>query len=531
MFGRRLSLALVCLALAALLQGALACWAIESASAQVTRGRVASDLVKGHWQLAASKQRLRSWTSQALLLPNANTTERDAHISDMRKTLDSLQALTQKALALDKDVARAQRDWRDRQDTLAILRHSVDELDVALRTVRPLPADADPAATWDAFKRTFDTSQGQDLREHVRQTIDREQAAEMRERNAADRALLQLAGGVLLATLAIALLAAALALYFAQALRRPLNNLNSGAQALQRGELHHRMDERGSDEFAAVAHTLNTMTVELQQHRERETQARHELERQVNARTAELQEALHALQAVDASRRQLFADISHELRTPTTAIRGEAEIALRGPTKTSDDYQDSLRRIVDIAAQLGQVIDDLLTMARSDAHALWVHTQALPVAAPVNEALLQVQALAQERQVSVVWENRASSDLTLWCDGTRLRQLLVLLLDNAIRYSNESAQVTLHTSTDGKAWHAHVVDQGIGIPADELPRVFERHFRGEQARRHRADGVGLGLSLALALTEAQGGTLDMASVPGQGTTVSLSLPLKPQENA
>jgi signal transduction histidine kinase len=153
------------------------------------------------------------------------------------------------------------------------------------------------------------------------------------------------------------------------------------------------------------------------------------------------------------------------------------------------------------------------------------------VAAPVNEALLQVQALAQQRQVSVVWQNRASPDLTLWCDGTRLRQLLVLLLDNAIRYSNESAQVTLHTSTDGKAWHAHVVDQGIGIPADELPRVFERHFRGEQARRHRADGVGLGLSLALALTEAHGGTLDMTSQPRQGTTVSLSLPLKPQENA
>lgn len=530
MFGRRLSLTLVCLALAALLQGALSWWAIESASAQVTRGRVASDVVKAHWQLAASKQRLRSWTSQALLLPQANPAERDAHIRDMRQTLDRLHALNQKALALDPDEARAQRDWHERQDTLAILRHSVDELDLALRHVRPLPTDADPAATWEAIKRTFDTSQGQDLRERVRQTIDREQEAEQRERNAADRALLQLAGGVLLATMAIALLAAALGLYFAKALRKPLNNLSSGAQALQRGELDHRMDERGTDEFAAVAHTLNAMAVELQQHRERETQARHELEHQVNVRTAELQEALQALQQVDASRRQLFADISHELRTPTTAIRGEAEIALRGKTKTSSDYQDSLRRIVDIAAQLGQVIDDLLTMARSDAQALWVQTQALQVAMPVNAALAQVQALAQQRQVSVVWDNTAAPDLMVSGDGNRLRQLLVLLLDNAIRYSAEGAQVNLQTSTDGQHWQAQVQDHGIGISADELPRVFERHFRGEQARRHRADGVGLGLSLARVLAQAHGGTLDIASVVGQGTTVSLRLPLQPEEN-
>lgn len=530
MFGRRLSLALVCLALAALLQGALSWWAIESASAQVTRGRVASDVVKAHWQLAASKQRLRSWTSQALLLPHANPAERDEHISDMRQTLDRLHALNQKALALDPDKARAQRDWRERQDTLTILRHSVDELDLALRHVRPLPTNADPAATWDAIKRTFDTSQGQDLRERVRQTIAREQEAEQRERNAADRALLQLAGGVLLATMAIALLAAALGLYFAKALRKPLNNLSSGAQALQRGELDHRMDERGTDEFAAVAHTLNAMAVELQQHRERETQARHELEHQVNVRTAELQEALQALQQVDASRRQLFADISHELRTPTTAIRGEAEIALRGKTKTSNDYQDSLRRIVEIAAQLGQVIDDLLTMARSDAQALWVQTQALQVAAPVNEALAQVQALAQQRQVAVVWNNMAAPDLMLSGDGSRLRQLLVLLLDNAIRYSAEGAQVNLQTLTEGKYWQARVQDHGIGIAADELPRVFERHFRGEQARRHRADGVGLGLSLARVLAQAHGGTLDIASAVGQGTIVSLRLPLPQEEN-
>jgi signal transduction histidine kinase len=390
--------------------------------------------------------------------------------------------------------------------------------------VQPLPADADPTATWDAIKRTFDTSRGQDLRERVRQTIAREQEAEARERNAADRALLQLGGGVMLATMAIALVAAALAFFFANALRRPLRNLSFGAQALQRGELHHRMDEQGADEFAAVARTLNAMAVELQQHRERETEARHELERQVQTRTAELERALQTLQRFDTSRRQLFADISHELRTPTTAIRGEAEIALRGKPKTSDDYQDALRRIAETATHLGRVIDDLLTMARSDNQTLTIQPQRVLAADPVREALQQMQPLAQDRSLRLDWTNDAPPELTLWADGPRLRQLLVLLLDNALRYSHPESTVRLHTRLDGAEWVAEVMDPGIGIPADELPHVFERHYRGEHARRHRADGTGLGLPLAHALALAHGGALSLTSSAGQGTTVCLRLP-------
>jgi signal transduction histidine kinase len=147
----------------------------------------------------------------------------------------------------------------------------------------------------------------------------------------------------------------------------------------------------------------------------------------------------------------------------------------------------------------------------------------------VQEALQQVQALALQRRVSLVWDNTAAQDMAVWCDGTRLRQLLVLLLDNAIRYSNEEVQVVLRTTVVAGHWHADVVDLGIGIGAEELPHVFERHFRGENARRHRADGVGLGLSLARALAEAHGGTLDIASQVGQGTTVSLRLPLTQEE--
>jgi signal transduction histidine kinase len=526
MFRQRLRWAFVCLALASLLQGALAWWAIDAASAQVVRGRVASDLLKGHLQLSASKQRLRSWTSQVLLGAGANAAERDGHLAEMRRTLDALQALAQTAFELDPGHAQAASDWQERQKTLGILRRSVNELDAALRDVQALPANANPAAAWDAIKRVFDASQGQDLRELVAQTVAREQAAVERERQGADRALTTLAGGAVMATLAVGLMAALMALYFAKALRQPLHNLSAGAQALQRGELQHRMDERGHDEFAMVAHTLNTMAQELQQHREREAQARHGLEQQVQARTAELEQALQALQQLDASRRQLFADISHELRTPTTAIRGEAEIALRGKTKSAEEYQDTLARIASTASQLGRVIDDLLTMARSQTQALAIVPSPTAVRWPVQEALQQLEALAQAHTVALHWHNDAPEDQLLWCDGARLRQLLVLLLDNAIRYSHPGGRVTLRTRLHQGHWQAQVHDQGIGIAPPELAQVFERNFRGEQARKHRADGVGLGLPLAKTLAQAHGGRLTLTSAAGQGTTATLDLPLQ-----
>lgn len=526
MFRKRLTLALIVLAAAALLQGGLAWWAIESASVQVLRGRVASDLLKGHHELATTKQRLRNWTSQVLLRADVGMAERDDHLDDMRKNLDALQALAHRAAALDSDNPSAQTQLKQRLNALAILRDSVQELEQTLRDVRPMPADADPADTWRAIKSVFDTSKGQDLRFLVAQTLASEQAATEHERKAADLALYWLAGGVVLATLAIALFAAGLALFFAKTLQQPFRNLSEGAHALQRGDLQHRMTEHGYDEFAAIARTLNTMAGELQAHRAREDQTRHELEQQVQARTAELEQALRSLQDIDTSRRQLFADISHELRTPTTAIRGEAEIALRGQVKPIAYYQEALQRIAETAMQLGRVIDDLLTMARSENQALSIQPTAVKVAKPVQEALQQVKPLQHDKSLHMNWVQDTPEDLVLCCDAQRLRQLLVLLLDNAMRYSHAGARVTLHTQCEAQVWRVDVTDHGIGIPAHELPHVFDRHFRGESARKHRADGVGLGLALARMLAHAHGGSLDIQSLVGQGTTVTLRIPLQ-----
>ncbi|MEJ7139496.1 sensor histidine kinase [Amphibiibacter pelophylacis] len=530
MFRRRLTLAFALLALAFCLQGALSWWAIESASAQVVRGRVASDLLQGYLRLSAVKQRLRSLATRALLSDQGTASEQQQRLAEMHGILDGLDGLARRSAALDPDAARAEQDLRQRLSALTILQQALKDLEVALAQIRPLPPGVDPAQALAAIDHVFDTPRGQDMRSLIATTLSQEQAAVSRERAAADRLLALVAGGMLSATLGVTSLSALLALYLARALRQPLQSLSQGAQALQRGDLAHRMPQQGADEFAAVARTLNAMAVELQQHREREKRIRQDLEDQVRDRTHELEQALESLRQVDASRRRLFADISHELRTPTTAIRGEAEIALRGRVKPAEDYQDALGRIAETARHLGQVIDDLLTMARSDTQALSIHPQRVDAAQVLAEALGQVQPLATQRGMSLQRRGEERGGAMLWADGPRLRQVLVLLLDNAIRYSQPGQAVTVATQCSDTHWTAEIIDQGIGIPQDELPRVFERNFRGEHARRHRADGVGLGLPLALALVQAHGGTLELVSGDGAGTTARLSLPLTSLED-
>jgi signal transduction histidine kinase len=279
-----------------------------------------------------------------------------------------------------------------------------------------------------------------------------------------------------------------------------------------------------------VARSVNAMAAELAEHRTAERQTRQRLEEQVQRRTAELEGALQTLRDVDSRRRQLFADISHELRTPTTAIRGEAEITLRGQAKPPGEYQAALRRIVEASGQLGLVIDDLLTMARSDIDALALQRHAIDLAPVLKEALEQAQALAHERRISLHTTALPEVPLPLLADPQRLRQLITLLLDNAIRYSAPGGEVrvrVLLAADTTLRCGIEVQNTGIAIAPDELPRVFERNFRGEQARRHRADGSGLGLAIGQALARAHGGEIRLSSDPIHGTTATLWLPITP----
>ena len=530
MFRKRLATARGALAVASLLQGGVAWWAIDVAANNVQRGRAASDLLAGFLELSATKQRLRTWLSQALLDAGADPRQRDGLQADMAATISSLQSLAASAAQLDGNRASGGAEHRQRQDALLVLRRSLEELRTEMAAVHALPPGANAVAAWTELTRVFNMSQGQDLRSLLADSIAREQAAVARDRAAADRSLRLVRGFALGATVTIALAATLLALYFARALRQPLDELSAGAEALQRGDLQHRIPDDRRDEFARFAARVNAMTGELAQHRQREAEARQRLEELVQVRTAELQQALHTLQQVDARRRQLFADISHELRTPTTAIRGEAEIALRGREKPVDEYKASLLRIVDAATHLGIVIDDLLMMARSDIDALALSRAPLDVGEPLRDAIEQAQALGRERGVRVETPRGDTSSVQVLADAQRLRQLFTLLLDNAVRYSHAEGlvQVQARQLVDPEAgllWELCISDQGIGIDADDLPRLFERNFRSARARLHRADGSGLGLPIAATLARAHGGHIRVDSQAGRGTAVTLRLPI------
>lgn len=531
MFLKRLTIALAALATASVLQGAAALWALSVANHHAEHGRVTGDIHLGFVELSATKQRLRTWVSQALLGAGPAPDERDRLEQELSAKVEQLRGLAQQAILLGNNLGVEDRQGQfERQEALDVLARGFARLGQAIDAVQPLPPGANAREAWDALTTVFEESEGRNLRTLIAKSIARAASSVARERAAADRTLRLMRTMWVGSSVTLALAALVMAAHFARALRRPITELTTGAEALQRGELDHRVPTQSYDEFATVVRSLNAMAAELKQHRQREDMARLKLQELVDERTSELRTALDSLQQADARRRQLFADISHELRSPTTAIRGEAEVALRGRQRAPEEYQEALRRIVEVSRQLGLVIDDLLTMARGDIDALALHRLPLDPALPVQEAVVQSMSLAREKGVQLLAPDVPAEALSVLADAQRLRQLVLLLIDNAVRYSHPQAEVkvSLHAVQDehGRG-HCEVcvVDQGIGISPEDLPRIFERNYRGALARLHRADGTGLGLAIGAVLARAHGGTVVVDSQPGHGTTARLRLPL------
>jgi signal transduction histidine kinase len=216
------------------------------------------------------------------------------------------------------------------------------------------------------------------------------------------------------------------------------------------------------------------------------------------------------------------ADASHELRTPLTLIRANAEIARQETAEPVSNIDPELASIIDEVDRTDRLIDDLLTLARSDAGRLDLKPAMLDLSELAHEVYDAMLPLA--RQLGIDLRLEATPPCMVLIDADRMRQVLRILVDNAVKYSPAGRDVRLTIFCDDAHRRIEVRDSGNGIAPEHLPHLFERFYRVDQARSRAAGGTGLGLPIARALVEAQGGTITLSTVAGQGTTVTINLP-------
>lgn len=328
----------------------------------------------------------------------------------------------------------------------------------------------------------------------------------------------------LLAMAAATLFGIAAGFFLFRGIRRPMQALMRGTDEIAGGNLAHRIPVESNDEFGYLAGRYNRMAhgLELQRNRLRASQA--VLERKVAERTLELNQLNRELQRLDLRRREFFADISHELRTPITVIRGEAEVTLRGPDRDPEEYKEALESIVELATQQAKMVNDLLFLARAEAAQMQFEWEVLDLAGLVVGTAEDLEVLARDKAIAVGLE---IPEQPVWVRGDRqrLRQLLFIFGDNACRYSESGGRIDLGLSVQEGEARLGIADQGIGIPAQDLDAVFERHFRGGNTQRPGMEGTGLGLPMAKAIAEAHGGRIAVESMEGRGTTFAVFLPL------
>ena len=218
--------------------------------------------------------------------------------------------------------------------------------------------------------------------------------------------------------------------------------------------------------------------------------------------------------------RRFTADASHELRTPLTALRAVGEVALSGE-RDEGRLRETIGSMLEEAQRLDALIESLLTLARLEGETVNVKREVVDLSALVPETVDSLQLLAQQK--SQMLQVDVSQDVVAAADPVLVRQALLNIVHNAIRYSPRRSRIAIKVERVASQARITVADQGPGIPAEDQGKIFTRFFRGDKARSHTDGGFGLGLAIAKWSIERQDGRIDVDSGPG-GSTFSIWLP-------
>jgi signal transduction histidine kinase len=498
----------------AVIMGFLLYWGPRQMELRLERSLLAHDEVQAYLELALEAYRhLQQLSYEAMLGQPVERAELEASRQRLKEQLEDLRQLTLDELAF---VGESEPEERLELDRIARFEGLLDQ---AVATMSRGGPAADPATLrrdLDVLDREFGALLDEVMDDEAREAAVADAHARLLPRR------LTLLAAVVVAVSAVC--AGLTAFWVRRRIQAPIDALVEGTRQIARGGLDHRVRVSGRDELANLAVNFNWMVAEVERRRSELDHARADLERKVQERTVELEHSNRTLRQVDQARRRIFADISHAFRTPLTVIRGEAEVTLRAHDGTAEDYRATLARIVDTAAQLNKLVEELLEVARSESAALRVETTEVAATELIRDVGEDARALAATKGIRVSC-SVPRQEIRVRGDADRLRQLLLILLDNACRYTPADGEIAIALAARKPYAVVTMRDTGIGIAPDELDLVSGRFYRGSNASQMAPSGGGLGLHVAQSIVEAHGGDLAIESEVGRGTTVRVRLPL------
>jgi heavy metal sensor kinase len=240
-----------------------------------------------------------------------------------------------------------------------------------------------------------------------------------------------------------------------------------------------------------------------------------------------LSETLNAMLArIEASVKRLTqftADASHDLRTPVALIRTSAELALRRP-RTDDEYRETLSRILATSEETTHLIENLLTLARADAGATELHFRDIDLVPHLEKIAEEAAILAAGKGIQVSSE-LAAGPVRVSADPAAIERLLLIVIENAVKYTPSGGKIEVKLSNGAGNARIEIRDSGIGISDKDLPHIFERFYRADQARSRETGGSGLGLAIARWIVDLHGGLIEAQSTLGNGSLIRITLPI------
>lgn len=282
---------------------------------------------------------------------------------------------------------------------------------------------------------------------------------------------------------------------------KPLDEIRRGAQRFRDGDLSYRIRVRGPSEIASLAGALNHMAAELSTRMER-------------------------LRQLEDMRREFVANVSHELKTPVTSIRGFAETLRDGVEADPRLAKQYLGIIAAQAGRLSSIIEDLLQLSRIEEEMRGsglLERERVMILPVLNAAAGMLASAAKDKfvRIDVACDEELSSNI----NAHLVEQAVANLIDNAVKYGGEGKSVRVEGSSEGKELLIRVMDEGPGIPAEHLPRIFERFYRVDKGRSRKLGGTGLGLAIVKHIAGLHGGSVSVESEMGRGSTFTIRLPL------